>query len=56
MRELTHAQLHAQWRECQRESSTSTDQSVIDANGRHMAEIVAELERRRTEREMELTR
>lgn len=56
MREMTNAQLDAQWRELQKESARTTDSAVIEANAHRMADILAELERRNAERAMELTR
>jgi hypothetical protein len=52
----TDAQLDARWRELQKESARTQDAAVLESNARGMAQIIAEKERRRAAREMEITR
>lgn len=44
---LNQSALDAQWRELQNESARTTSHAVLERNGRRMAAIVNELERRR---------
>lgn len=52
----TQGQLDARWRDLQKAIAQTSNAAEIEINAREMAAILAELERRRAAREMELTR